>query len=174
MAGAGPHRRRVLAAGATLLLAGPAALAGCTLLAHAPEEPDPLESPARRAEADVALAMGVAQMAGQPAGHADSVLAAAVRALAADRMTHAATLHAELRRARPKPAPRNTSPPDTSPPVAPLPVTADLAGARGALAQAVRAAQLEAAELAMTLPGYRAALLASVAACCASHAALLS
>lgn len=170
MAGAGPHRRRVLAAGVTLLLAGPAALAGCTLLAHAPEEPDPLESPARRAEADVALAMGVAQMA----GHADSVLAAAVRALAADRMTHAATLHAELRRARPKPAPRNTSPPDTSPPVAPLPVTADLAGARGALAQAVRAAQLEAAELAMTLPGYRAALLASVAACCASHAALLS
>ena len=32
----------------------------------------------------------------------------------------------------------------------------------------------EAATLVLTLPGYRAALLASVAACCASHAALLT
>jgi hypothetical protein len=181
MSGAGPRRRRVLAAGATLLLAGPAALAGCTLPARAPEGPDPLESPARRAEADAALATAVARMATQittqptgqiatqPAGHADPVLAAAATALAADRMTHAATLRAELGRARPRPASRSASPP-----VAPLPTTPDLTGARGALAQAVRAAQDEAAELAITLPGYRAALLASVAACCASHAALLS
>jgi hypothetical protein len=42
------------------------------------------------------------------------------------------------------------------------------------LTEAVRAAHDEAAGLVMTLPGYRAALLASVAACCASHAALLS
>ncbi|MGH3865173.1 MAG: hypothetical protein ACRDQ4_03375 [Pseudonocardiaceae bacterium] len=169
MPGAGPHRRRVLAAGATLLLAGPAALAGCTLPTRAPKGPDPLESPARRAEADAALATAVAQLATQPAGHADPVLAAAATALATDRMTHAATLRAELGRARPRPASRSGSAP-----VAPLPAIPDLAGARGTLAQAVRAAQDEAAELAMTLPGYRAALLASVAACCASHAALLS
>ncbi|HWR46527.1 MAG TPA: hypothetical protein VN327_02740, partial [Pseudonocardiaceae bacterium] len=60
------------------------------------------------------------------------------------------------------------------PPVAPLTANPDLASARGALVQAVHAAQDEAAGLVMTLPGYRAALLASVAACCASHAALLS
>lgn len=156
----------MLAAGATLLLAGPAALTGCTpLSARAPEGPDPLESPARRAETDAALAAGVAQLA----VHADPVLATAARALAADRMAHATTLRAELRRARPRPA--SSSAP---PPVAPLTANPDLASARGALVQAVHAAQDEAAGLVMTLPGYRAALLASVAACCASHAALLS
>jgi hypothetical protein len=169
VSGTRPHRRRVLVAGATLLLAGPAALTGCTLSARAPKEPDPLESPARRAEADAALATTVAQLADQNADHANSALAAAARALAADRMTHATTLRAELRRARPGPASRSASPP-----VASLPVNPDLAGARGALAQAARAAQDEAAGLVMTLPGYRAALLASVAACCASHTALLS
>jgi hypothetical protein len=165
VSGAGPNRRRVLAAGATLLLAGPAALTGCTLSARAPEGPDPLESPARRAEADAALATGVAQLA----VHADPVLAAAARSLAADRMAHATTLRAELRRARRRPA--SSSAP---PPVAPLTANPDLASAGGALTQAVHAAQDEAAGLVMTLPGYRAALLASVAACCASHAALLS
>jgi hypothetical protein len=180
MPGAGPDRRRVLAAGATLLLAGPAALAGCTLPARAPQGPDPLESPARRAEADAALATAVAHLAGPT----DPALDAIAKALAADRMTHAAALRAELRRARSRPASRSGSPPVAPlpvaplpvapPPVSPLPTTLDLSGARGTLARAVRAAQDEAAELAMTLPGYRAALLASVAACCASHVALLS
>jgi hypothetical protein len=161
----------VLTAGATLLLAGPAALTGCTLSARAPEGPDPLESPARRAEADAALATTVAQ--------AHSALAVEAGALATDRMAHATMLRAELRRARPGPAPRSASPsavppPVATPPVAPPPANPDLAGARSALTQAMHAAQDEAAGLVMTLPGYRAALLASVAACCASHAALLS
>jgi hypothetical protein len=174
-----PHRRRVLAAGATLLLAGPAALTGCAVPVFAPQRlisalqrrafappgPDPLESPARRAEADAALAAAVAQLAAQ----ADPVLAATARALAADRMTHAATLRAELRRVRPR---RSSA--GGFPPVAPPKADPDLATARGALTQAVRAAHEEAAGLVMTLPGYRAALLASIAACCASHAALLS
>jgi hypothetical protein len=38
----------------------------------------------------------------------------------------------------------------------------------------MRAAQDEAAELVLTLPGYRAALLASIAACCATHTAVLT
>jgi hypothetical protein len=156
------------AATASLLLAGPGALTGCTSSARAPEEPDPLESPARRAEADAALATGVAQAA----AHADSALATAARALAVDRMAHATTLRAELRRVQSQPVPSNAAPPVVSPPVAPA--NPDLAGARAGLAQAVRAAQDEAAGLVVTLPGYRAALLASVAACCASHAALLS
>jgi type IV secretory pathway VirB10-like protein len=96
-----------------------------------------------------------------------------------DRRTHAATLRAELRRVRPSSAQHRPAPPrpdqhSTSPPVAPQPPTPELASARGALTEAVRAAHDEAAGLVMTLPGYRAALLASVAACCASHAALLS
>jgi hypothetical protein len=166
VSGVGPHRRCVLTAGATLLLTGPAALTGCTLSARAPEGPDPLESPARRAEADAALATTVAQ--------AHSTLAAAAGALAADRMAHATMLRAELRRARPGPAPRSASPSAVPPPVAAPPANPDLADARSALTQAMHAAQDEAAGLVMTLPGYRAALLASVAACCASHAALLS
>jgi hypothetical protein len=195
VSGAGPTRRRVLAAAATLSVAPAAALTGCTLPVRIPEVPDPLESPARRAEADATQASTVAQLASR----ADPVLAAAARALATDRRTHAATLRAELRRVRPSPAPHSPAPhgpdphrpdphrpdphrpdphrPDphsTSPPVAPQPPTPELASARGALTEAVRAAHDEAAGLVMTLPGYRAALLASVAACCASHAALLS
>jgi hypothetical protein len=151
------------AATASLLLMGLGALTGCTSSTPIPEEPDPLESPARRAEADAALAAAVAQT--HPA------LAAAARALAADRMAHATSLRAELRRSRPGPAPSSTAVP---PAVAAPPVNPDLTGARSDLTQAVHGAQDEAAGLVVMLPGYRAALLASVAACCASHAALLS
>ncbi|MGC1733073.1 MAG: DUF4439 domain-containing protein, partial [Pseudonocardiaceae bacterium] len=78
MPAARPNRRGVLAAGTALLLAGPAALTGCTPSARAPVGPDPLESPARRAEADAALAQAVGQMAAQ----AHPALAATARALA--------------------------------------------------------------------------------------------
>jgi hypothetical protein len=60
-------------------------------------------------------------------------------------------------------------PPTVAPAVSP-----DQAVAQAALTQAMRAAQDEAAELAITLPSYRAALLASVAACCATHTAVLT
>ncbi|MGH3830931.1 MAG: DUF4439 domain-containing protein [Pseudonocardiaceae bacterium] len=167
--GSGPHRRHVLAAGAILVLAGPTVLAGCTLPARAPQRPDPLETPARHAEADAALATGVAQLAAQMTTQADPVLAAAARALAGDRLAHAAALRTELRRARPTPAPHGSSPPAALPPIATPAANPDLAGARSALTQATHAAQDEATALVMTLPGYRAALLASIAACCASH-----
>jgi hypothetical protein len=161
-----PSRRRALAAGVTtaaLLLAGPAALAGCTVSASAPDKPDPLEPPARRAEADAALAAAVAG--------AHSTLAAAANALAADRAVHARTLRAELHRVRPDPVPASAAQP---PPVVPPLVSPDPAAAKAVLTQAMRAAQDEAAALVLTLPGYRAALLASVAACCATHTALLT
>lgn len=180
MSQARPSRRRVLAAGATtttLLLAGATPLTGCIASPPAPEEPDPLESPARRAEADTTQAITAAQlMTGADAG-----LATAARALAADRMAHATALRAELRRVRPgaggaaAPAPAPAAPSPTSPPPAgPSPASADPADTRSALTRAMRAAQNEAAALVLTLPGHRAALLASVAACCATHAALLS
>lgn len=158
-------RRRVLSAGVSagvLLVAGP--LAGCTAFApEAPEEPDPLEPPARRAESDVALAHAVA--AAHPA------LAPTATALAADRQAHATALRDELRRARPEPTPAPGSP---VPPAITATTGDGVTGGRAALAATVQAAQAEAAGLVATLPGYRAALLASVAACCASHAAILA
>ncbi len=156
----------MLAAGASLLVASPAGLSGCTGSPPVPEGPDPLEAPARRAETDSALAQAVAQLASLT----HPGLATAADALAADRTAHASTLRAELRRVRPELA---TS--STAPPAAPAPTTADpdptRAGAR--LTAAVRAAQDEAAALVLTLPGYRAALLASISACCAAHTAVL-
>jgi len=172
VSGSRPSRRRMLAAGAALL-AGPATLAGCTGSAPlAPEGPDPLEPPARRAETDSALAQSVAQAAAQLGTQTHAALATAARALAADRTAHAITLRAELRRARPAPTPSGAAPPATPPPAPPL-ADPDLTSARAALIQTVHAAQDEAAGLVVTLPGYRAALLASVAACCATHAAVL-
>jgi len=103
---------------------------------------------------------------------AHSALAAAANALAADRAAHARTLRAELHRVHPDPVP--ASAPQPAPPVVPPPVSPDPAAAKAALTQAMRAAQDEAAALVLTLPGYRAALLASVAACCATHTALLT
>jgi hypothetical protein len=179
VSGSHPSRRHMLAAGATLLVAAPAVLAGCAGSARAPEGPDPLEAPARRAEADSALAQAVAQVAAQvgtplAAAQTPPDLATVARALAADRMAHAITLRAELHRVRPGPAASNAAawaaPPSAAPLTADPP---DLTGARTSLTEAMRAAQDEAAGLVVTLPGYRAALLASVAACCASHAAVL-
>lgn len=157
-----------MAAG-TLLVTGPTALVGCTSSAPAPPaEPDPLEPLALRAESDVELAQAVAGE--HPA------LAAAARALAADRQAHATALRAELLRVRPNPAGDSSALPSTLPfaPVTAQPTAdSDQAAARAALVQAVRSAQDEAAGLVGALPGYRAALLASVAACCASHAEVL-
>lgn len=175
MPGSHPSRRHMLAAGATLLVAAPAVLAGCTRSARVPEGPDPLEAPARRAETDSTLAQAVAQVAAQTGAQTHPALAAAARALAADRMAHAITLRAELRRVRPGPAAGNAAPlaaPTLTTPLAADPP--DLTGARASLTEAMRSAQDEAAGLVVTLPGYRAALLASVAACCASHAAVLA
>ncbi|MDQ5856646.1 MAG: hypothetical protein M3302_10175 [Actinomycetota bacterium] len=174
MPGPRHSRRRMLGAGAALLVAGPTVLAGCTgPTPAAPEEPDPLEQPARRAESDSVLAQAVAQAATEIANQVDGqALATVATALAADRMAHAITLRTELRRVRPTTVPSSIAP--SAPPApAPPPAIADLASARAALLQAVHSAQDEASQLVVTLPGYRAALLASVAACCASHAAVL-
>lgn len=162
-------RRRVLAAGVatgTLLAVGPAMLGGCTAAPPAlPEEPDPLASPATRAESDVALAQAVA--ARHPA------LAAAAVALAMDRQAHATALRAELHQAGAGTVPSSSVPSSSVPPTARDTAMTRQGDARDALAEAIRGARDEAAALVATLPGYRAALLASVAACCASHAVVL-
>jgi len=161
-----PGRRRVLAAalGAVVLVVPP--LAGCAPAQSAPPVPDPLEPVAEQAEIDVRLATAVA------AAHPD--LARPAAALASDRRQHAAALRAELRRARPVPpttaaqvAPSSTAAP---PPVV---VPLDPTNARAALAGVLQTAQDMASALVTATPGHRAALLASIAACCASHQALL-
>lgn len=160
-----PSRRRAIAVGAAtgaLLLTGSMGLTGCTSSAPpAPAPPDPLELPAKRAESDAALAQALAA--------AYPELATAAGAFAADRRAHGAALRTELHRVRPSSAPSSPVPPP-----APVPAAADQTQARDTLAEAVQAAQDEAAALVPRMPGYRAALLASVAACCASHTAVLS
>jgi hypothetical protein len=148
-------RRQVLAG--TL---GVAALAGaCTGPPPAPPPPDPLIALHTAALADAALADAVAA--------AHPPLASAAAALAADRRAHAESLGAEVTRATPSGGPSTTSDP-----VAPA-VPPDRAAASAALVEALRAAQAQATGLVAGLPRYRAGLVASVAACCASHQAVL-
>jgi hypothetical protein len=102
------------------------------------------------------------------------------RQVAADRRVHADAFLAEVRRATPTPA---SSQPVTSRPAAASgatssgtigsSATADPAAARSALLAASTSAQRQAADLVATLPRHRAGLVASVAACCASHAVVL-
>lgn len=156
-----PARRRVLAAalGTGVLAIGGSALAACTTEKSAPPGPDPLEPVAARAEEDAVLAEAVA------AAHPD--LAPVATVLAADRREHAIALRAELRRVRP-------TPPTASPQASAVPIPAADRGAAGAsLIDAVRCAQEQATALVGGEPGHRAALLASIVACCASHEAVL-
>ncbi|MGH3673078.1 MAG: hypothetical protein ACRDSH_21035 [Pseudonocardiaceae bacterium] len=175
VSGARLSRRHALGTGAAtalLLLGAPVALTGCIPWSSDPERLDQLEAPARRAETDAAQATAVAQMATGMSDRAGVELAAAAKGLAADRTAHANALRAELRRVRPGAASTTSAP--APPPAAPPPMAPDLTSAQSALTGAMHSARDEAAALVMTLPGYRAALLASIAACCATHAALLA
>jgi hypothetical protein len=160
-----PTRRRVLATSGR----GACGLAtsafvtctiGCTVTPPAPPQPDPLQALLAAALADAALASAVAA--------AHPPLAPAANALAADRRAHADALKAEVVRATPAPA---TPPPSTTLTAAVPPP--DRAAARGVLVEAAKAAQAQAGGLVAALPRYRAGLVASVAACCASHLAVL-
>lgn len=114
------------------------------------------------AAADAALADAIAA--------AHPPLAPAAGALAADRRAHAASLEAEVRRATPSPTPKPTS----SQAAVAVVVPPDRAGAASSLVDTTRAAQDQAAALVASLPRYRAGMVASVAASCASHLAVLA
>ena len=160
-----PRRRTVLAAIASGPLAG---VVACTNEPPPPPPPDPFEPliAAATEHAELADAVAVAHPA----------LAGAARQVAADRRVHADALSAEVRRATPAPV--------TGEPPAPSgaraggsigpPALADPAAARTALLQASASAQRQAADLVTALPRYRAGLVASVAASCASHAVVLA
>lgn len=149
-------RRRVLIAGVCAVAALPLASA-CTP-EPAPEPVDPLEALLSRATTDLALAKATAA--------AHQGLAAQAGAVAGDRQQHAEALRKELERVRPARASSTASgAPSTS--AAPS-VPGQPAAALTALREAVSAAEKEAAGLVANLPPYRAGLVASVAACCAS------
>jgi hypothetical protein len=109
--------------------------------------------------ADAALADAVAA--------AHPPLAPAATALATDRRTHARSFEAEVRRATPSPSPSPSA-------GLAIVVSSDRAAAVAALVEATRAAQAQAGAQVGSLPRHRAGLVASVAACCASHLAVLA
>ena len=166
-------RRRVL----QLMLALPAAatvVAGCSgATTDRDDRPDPLVALADAARADAALAAAVIA--------ADPTVAARIDPLRAARTEHAAALDAEIVRVGGVPS---TATPSTAPAVGTAGPTAP-AGATGTAApapvatvarvrEAVAASQRGAAELVPDLPAERVGLVASVAACCATYAAVLA
>jgi predicted small lipoprotein YifL len=151
MGRAGLPRRRVLAA----LALAPLATAGCGLLGPLPDDgPDPLIALADAARADADLADALAA--------ADPGAAERVGPLAAARREHAAALDAEVLRLDPDRGVGPVAPPPTA--VTTVSALADVLGASGAAA----------ADVALGLPVERIGLVASVAACCSTYAALLA
>jgi hypothetical protein len=148
-------RRAALRLGA---LAALVPVAACTPEPSKPPPPDPLADLAAQARTDAALASSVA--AAQPA------VAAAATEVAKARTEHARVLQAEVDRARPPVSASSSAPPSTKPEV-----PAD--GAK-ALVDALTAAEKAAADLVPSVPRYRAGMLGSVAAGCASLRVVLS
>jgi hypothetical protein len=141
-------RRAALRLGA---LAALVPVAACTADSEAPKAPDPLAALAAKARSDAALAAAIADA--QPG------VAAAATEVAKARTEHAKVLQKEVDRLNP---PVTTS---SSKPPAPPEVPADGATA---LDEALTSAEKAAANLVPSVEKYRAGLLGSVAAGCAS------
>jgi hypothetical protein len=148
-------RRAALRLGALAALVP--VVTACTEEPSAPPPPDPLAELAAKARADAALATAIATA--QPA------LATTATEIAQARTEHATALQAEVDRAKP---PVSSS--STRPPAEPqLP-----ADGVAALVDALTTAEQQAADLVPSVPRYRAGLLGSVAAGCASLRVVLT
>lgn len=122
--------------------------------------PDPLLALALAARSDAASAAALAAATPAQAGP--------LRTIATERTAHAQALDAEITRAAGTVAPATSAsvpasvtPPATAPPTA------------AALRSSLQSSQTIAADLARTVPPYRAGLLGSVAAACAAEQAVL-
>lgn len=128
-----------------------------------PKQPDVLLAQEVSARTDAVWAGAAAAAAPQRA--------AVLNLIASQRGEHAAALRGEIDRARGTygdgTLPKSATPPVT-PPAAPVP-----APAVQAIRDRLTAAQQSAADLAAGQSGYRAGLLASISACCATHAGVL-
>jgi hypothetical protein len=144
-----PRRPVLFAMAGALIGAAATSLTGC-----APGQPDPLEALAARARADAAL---IDSMLTDPA--AGAALSGQLAPVADARRQHARALGVELgESATPTPAPASGPRPPPDPKTA-------LARVRATL----DAAHRQAAALVPTLPRRRAALVGSIAACCAAY-----
>lgn len=156
-------RRRVLA----LAILGPVLGSAAVACGRgAPPGPDPLEDQLKAARRDTEMAAAAAKAAAPG-------FAPGLSVVAAERARHAAALVEELARAAGKPTPTAeettaSAAPSTSagPAVPPPPPSVE------DVAKALRESADSAAKLAPTLSGYRAGLLGSIAAACATSAAL--
>lgn len=152
-------RRELLRAGAVTAVAAPLAvpiLAACTTQPQ-PGAPDPLAALVTAADTDVRTA--------QAAAAAFPNSAPTLRVVAAVRQQQADALRAEVNRANTSPT--TTPTPPTTDSSAPPPPS-DVATAMNQLAGSLRAAQQQATGLVPTVPRYRAGLVGSVSAGCAS------
>lgn len=147
-------RRTVLRLGAFAALVP---VVACTPEPDSPPPPDPLADLAVQARSDAALATAIATA--QPA------IAQVATEIAQARTEHAKVLQAEVDRARP-PVSSTTSTPPTEPEVPSDGVTA--------LVEALTTAEKQAADLVPSVPRYRAGMLGSVAAGCASLRVVLT
>ncbi|MEO6793238.1 MAG: hypothetical protein ABI253_17025 [Mycobacterium sp.] len=159
-------RRRVLTgAGILALLALAAPACGST---PAPLAVDDLEAQRLLAQRDSELAAAAGAALTGPDTPASKALTAALDQVSLERAEHARALAAEIARAAGKPVPEVTE--TTTPtvgPDAPAPTVSQLVNA-------LRAAADSAGKLAITSSGYRAGLLAAIAAACtASYAVAL-
>ncbi|HEX7322239.1 MAG TPA: hypothetical protein VF299_04790 [Mycobacterium sp.] len=143
-------RRRVLAGGGLLALAAVAA-AACG--SDTAPKVDELESQRELASRDSALAAAAAAVAPRTVGRA-------LTQVASERAEHARALAAEITRLTGKTEPTPAGPGETtSGPPAPTPTVAEVVSA-------LRKAAESAGQLAIASSGYRAGLLASIAAAC--------
>ncbi|GAA2985373.1 hypothetical protein [Actinokineospora diospyrosa] len=152
------RRALLLATSAAAGLVGAAGLAACTPTAAAPPPPDPLAELEARALADAALARGLALVPD---------LAAKATVVAEARTEHARVLRAEMDRERPPKPSSSSSAATTTTQAAPTPPT-DPPAAAQALLDGLTKARQEAVDVVARLPRYRAGLVGSVAAGCAS------
>ncbi|TDD49222.1 hypothetical protein [Saccharopolyspora elongata] len=139
-----------------LFAAVPVAAALTAACSSAPEEPDPLVALAAAAKSDAQLAKAIAQ--------AHPGLADAAGEVASVRSEHAAALQREVDRVNPRDPEDPPSVPDPAPQQAP----SSASTATKALRDALTGAQDRAAQLVPGVEPYRAGLLGSVAASCAS------
>lgn len=153
-------RRQVLRA-AALGLAAPALLGGLSGCAFG-SDPDPLLALAATARADGALI--------DTAGRTFPQLAAPLTPVAAARREHAAALDTEIARLD-----SDYTPPSTPPSSSPAAPRSDAGqdAALTAVLQSLASSARQAADVVGSLPGHRAGLVGSIAACCGAYRAVL-
>jgi hypothetical protein len=152
-------RRRVLAGAGRGLLALAFVGTAAAACGSKPSGPDPLEAELSAARSDSELAAAAAKAA------APAMVPALIE-VSTQRARHATAIVEELSRAAGKPTP--TPGAETTSPTAGAPASAVPPPSLGDVVTALRRSADNAAKLAPTLSGYRAGLLGSIAAACAT------